>query len=197
MRTRTRARAVAALVGTAAAACTLLSAREAAAVDWIIKNPSDHPDYRAELEPHGVIVPWGNTFGYGYIGARGRYHFHGGAGFRATIEIVDNVIPRLNNTIGITFGVDFTNCGYCYPDEYSFWFPIGAQWNFFLTKKWSVFAELGFVPHSNGFFNSRYVDAVFVEPMFELGGRYHFRDKITLTMRLGIPFVSVGVSFMI
>jgi hypothetical protein len=195
MRASTRDRAVAALLGTAAAACTLLATQDASA-QLIIRNPNDHPAYRAELEPHGVIVPWGNTFGYGRFG-RDRYHFNAGVGFRATIEIVDPVIPRLNNTIGITFGLDITNCGYCYPDEYSFWFPIGAQWNFFLTRKWSVFAEIGFVPHSNGFFDSRFSDAVFVEPMFELGGRYHFRDKITLTMRLGIPFVSVGVSFMI
>lgn len=194
MRVITRARALAAFLGTAAAACTLLPAREANA-QLIIRNPSDHPDYRAELEPHGVMVPWGNTFGYGR--GLGRYHFSVGAGFRATIEIVDPVIPKLNNTIGITFGIDLTNCGYCDPDQYSFWFPIGAQWNFFLTRKWSVFAEVGFIPHSNGFFDGRYTDAIFVEPMFELGGRYHFRDKITLTMRLGIPFITVGVSFMI
>lgn len=196
MRVSTRARAVAALLGTATAACTLLATQDANA-QLIIKNPSDHPDYRVELEPHGVIAPWGNTFGYGRN--LGRYHFNGGVGFRATIEIVDPVIPRLNNTIGITFGIDVTNCGYCYPDEYSLWFPVGAQWNFFLTRKWSVFAELGIVPHSNGFFSDGYgrYNSVFVEPMFELGGRFHFRDKITLTMRLGIPFVSIGVSFMI
>lgn len=190
----TRARAAAALAGTAVAACTLLSTQDANA-QLIIRNPSDHPDYRVELEPHGLIVPWGNTFRYGRD--RGRYYFNGGVGFRATIEIVDPVIRTINNTIGITFGADFSNCGYCYPDEYSFWFPVGAQWNFFLTRKWSVFGEVGFVPHTNGFFNGRYYDAMFVEPMFELGGRYHFRDKITLTMRLGIPFISVGVSFMI
>jgi hypothetical protein len=187
-------------VGAAAAAFTLLASREAAAVNWVIKNPSDHPEYRVELEPHGMIVPWGNWYGYGYRGGPGwrdRYAFHAGAGFRATIEIVDPVIPRINNTIGITFGIDFAYCGYCYPDEFALWFPVGAQWNFFLTKKWSVFAEIGVVPHSNGFFNGRYADAAWVEPMFEIGTRWHFRDKITLTGRVGIPFITIGVSFLI
>jgi len=187
-------RAVAALLGTALAASALLLTQEASA-QLIIKNPSDHPDYRVELEPHGTFSPWNNAFGYGR-----RYRGYGltaGAGFRATIEIVDPVIPKLNNTIGITFGVDFTNCPYCYPNEFALWFPVGAQWNFFLTRKWSVFGELGIVPHTNGFFDGRYGDPIFVEPMFAVGGRYHFRDKITLTMRLGTPFISVGVSWML
>ena len=45
--------------------------------------------------------------------------------------------------------------------------------------------------------DGRYGDAVYVEPMFEVGGRFHFRDKVTLTMRLGIPFITVGVSWML
>jgi len=183
-------RAFTALAGTAVAASALLLTQEASA-QLIIRNPSDHPDYRAELEPHGVLVPWNNAFGYGrrYRG----YAAAGGVGFRATIEIVDPVIPRLNNTIGITFGIDFTSCNYCYRgEEFSIWTPIGAQWNFFLTRRWSVFAEVGIAPHSDGGFRDLYF-----EPMFELGGRFHFRDKITLTMRLGIPFISVGVSFML
>lgn len=192
-------RALAAVTGTVIAASALLLSAGEAHAQLIIKNPSDHPDYRAELEPHGVIVPWGDYVGYNRRFYRD-YAFAGGVGFRATIELVDPVIPRLNNTIGITFGLDFTNCGYCYyGEQFSFWTPIGAQWNFFLTRKWSVFGEVGIAPHTNGFFrgNEGWGPAVFVEPMFEVGGRYHFRDKITLTMRLGVPFISVGVSFML
>lgn len=186
-------RALKTLSGTLLAASALLLAKEASA-QLIIKNPSDHPDFRAELEPHGVLVPWGDSFGYGrgYYGYRG-YAFAGGVGFRATIKVADPVIPRLNNTIGVTFGIDFTNCGYCYRgQEFSFWTPVGAQWTFFLTPKWSVFADIGAVAFSDGFYHNLWFD-----PMFEVGGRYHFRDKITLTMRLGFPFITVGVSFFI
>ena len=38
---------------------------------------------------------------------------------------------------------------------------------------------------------------IWFNPMVEVGGRWHFRDKITLTMRVGYPMVTVGVSFFI
>jgi hypothetical protein len=188
-------RALATLSGTLLAASALLLAEEASA-QLIIKNPGDHPDFRAELEPHGVLVPWGDSFGYGGGVYRGSA-VGAGLGFRATIKVADPVIPRLNNTIGITFGLDFTNCQYCYykgrnDQAFSFWTPVGAQWTFFLTRQWSVFGDVGFVPFSNGFYRD-----VWVDPMFEVGGRWHFKDKITLTMRVGYPFVTVGVSFFI
>lgn len=186
-------RALSALTGTVVAASALLLSQEASA-QLIIKNPSDHPDFRAELEPHGVLVPWGDSFGYSNRYGYNRYAFAGGIGFRATIKVADPVIPRLNNTIGVTFGLDFTNCSYCYygQEQFSFWTPVGAQWTFFLTRKWSVFADVGAVAFSDGFYRN-----LFFEPMFEVGGRWHFRDKITLTMRLGFPFITVGVSFFI
>ncbi|MFO0587155.1 MAG: hypothetical protein U0441_06445 [Polyangiaceae bacterium] len=185
-------RALATLSGTLLAASALLLANEASA-QLIIKNPSDHPDFRAELEPHGVLVPWGDSFGYGrYYGYNG-HAIGAGVGFRATIKVADPVIPRLNNTIGITFGLDITNCDYCYNRErFSFWTPVGAQWTFFLTRQWSVFGEPGLIIFSDGFYRNAWVD-----PMFEVGGRWHFKDKITLTMRVGYPFVTVGVSFFI
>ena len=188
-------RALATLSGTLLAASALFLANEASA-QLIIKNPGDHPPFRAELEPHAVIVPWGGPLGYRYVGPADRGYFAGGAGFRATIKIVDPVIPRLNNTIGITFGLDITSCDYCdypyYQNRVSFWTPVGAQWTFFLTRDWSVFGEPGLILQSSGFYRD-----VWVAPMFEVGGRWHFKDKITLTMRAGYPFVTVGVSFFI
>jgi hypothetical protein len=189
-------RALATLSGTLIAASALLLASEAGA-QLIIKNPGDHPDFRAELEPHGVLVPYGGPFGYdrGFVG---RYGSVGaGLGFRATIKVADPVIPSLNNTIGITFGLDFTSCDYCRyngrSDQlFSIWSPVGAQWTFFLTRKWSVFGDVGFVLASDGFYRD-----IWFNPMFEVGGRWHFKDKITLTMRVGYPMVTLGVSFFI
>ena len=187
-------RALATLSGTLIAASALLLASEAGA-QLIIKNPGDHPDFRAELEPHGLLVPYGGPFGYNR--GFGRYRsFEGGVGFRATIKIVDPVIPKLNNTIGITFGLDLTSCDYCRysgsRENFSFWSPVGAQWTFFLTRQWSVFGDVGFVLASDGFYHD-----VWASPMFGVGGRWHFKDKITLTMRVGYPFVTLGVSFFI
>jgi hypothetical protein len=30
-----------------------------------------------------------------------------------------------------------------------------------------------------------------------VGGRYHFNDNVALTLRLGVPFVTFGVSFFV
>jgi hypothetical protein len=66
------------------------------------------------------------------------------------------------------------------------------QWNFWLTTHWSVFGEpgIGFAPNA---FRGRDV----IHPAFYLGGRYHFNEKISLTMRVGYPSFSVGASFLL
>lgn len=191
----------------AAAALTTLSSP--ARADLVIKNPNAHPDYRVELEPQVEMVLFHPGYGIGGYGG-GRYGYGGyygsgcsgaigcpefGGGFRASIKIVDpGFIPKLNNTIAITFGIDITNCQYCYAHNngFSVWTPIGLQWNFFLTDKFSAFADLGFTLRGDGFFQSIYPDF-----MLELGGRYHINKNIGLTFRVGYPFVTFGPSFFI
>jgi hypothetical protein len=181
------------LVAGALAAAAILTLAPRAEAQLIIKNPKDHPPYVAELEPHLDVSPWGRDYGYGYYGG---YGLHGagvdlGGGFRATIKIADPVIPKLNNSIGITFGLDVTNCSFC-NRSWSLWTPVGANWTFYLTREWSVFADLGFMLRSDGFYEHAFADI-----FGELGGRWHFSDKASLTMRIGYPFVSVGVSFFV
>src|SRR5262247_3538392 len=114
-----------------AAAVALLAFEKESQAQLVIKNPNDHPAYRAELEPHGDISFWHRYYGYRYYG---RYAAVGdpefGAGFRASIELGDPAfIPKLNNTVAISFGFDVTNCLYC-PRGYGFtiWTPITMQW---------------------------------------------------------------------
>ncbi len=181
------------VAGATAGAIALLFAPEAHA-ESVIKQPNRHPVYRAELEPHIDILPWHRNYGGRFGNGLGDVEF--GAGFRASIEIADPAfISKINNTVAITFGVDFTNnnCGHFSCNRsFSFWSPVALQWNFFLTDKWSVFGEGGFVLRSYGFFNETYGDFTFAA-----GGRFHFNDKVALTMRVGYPFVSVGVSFFV
>jgi hypothetical protein len=139
----------------------------------VIKYPGQHPSYVFEAEPHGLVAPF--------------QEFVPGVGFRGTVEIVDNgFIATINNTVGITFGVDYAHKGV--------WFPVAMQWNFWLHRKWSVFGEPGVsiragdLPKGNerlGWF------------AFWAGGRYHFTDHVALTMRVGHPTLSVGVSFLL
>jgi hypothetical protein len=65
------------------------------------------------------------------------------------------------------------------------------QWNFWLSTHWSVFGEPGLAFGSD---NGR---GTFLWPAFYAGGRYHFTDRIALTMRLGYPDFSLGVSFLL
>src|SRR3954470_24406210 len=81
-----------------AAAAALLVPSLALADESIIKNPDDHPLYRFEAEPHGLLG-FGGPFEHG----RGQL----GAGFRGTIIIVDNgFVKSINNSVGIGFGAD-------------------------------------------------------------------------------------------
>jgi len=133
-----------------------------------IKLPGAHPDYIFEAEPHALIAPFDD--------------FRPGVGFRGTFVIVQNgFISSINNSIGIGIGADWT--------KDHFRVPVVMQWNFWLSRNWSVFGEPGGLidfgkkpkPH----------------PAFYAGGRFHFTERITLTMRVGHPTASVGVSFLL
>jgi hypothetical protein len=174
-------------------ALALATAGSTARAQLIIKQPGNHPQYTVELEPHGDLslfgaglgdTPHGYAYGSGFVGF--------GGGFRASIKILDRgFIPSLNNSVGISFGADFTTCpDYACTDSFQFWIPVTLQWNFYLTKQWNAFADLGFALQNDGFF-----DHVYPSFVAEIGGRYQFSDTMSLTMRLGFPFFSVGVSF--
>lgn len=169
------------------------SAPEALAVDWVIKSPSAHPNYTAELEPHLNVILYRAGWGRGYY-RRSYGEAEVGGGFRASIELADPMfIKSINNTIAISFGVDTNSCRYYCSRSFELWSPVALQWNFFLTRRWSVFAELGGIVHSDGFFARN----VWIDPTVFLGGRFHFNDKVALTMRAGSPWVSIGVSFFV
>jgi hypothetical protein len=142
----------------------------------LIKYPGDHPAYRFEAEPHGLL-------GFGGPFDRGRAEI--GAGFRGTVVIVDNgFIKSINNSVGIGFGGDL------FFRRATVFIPVVMQWNFWLTTRWSVFGEPGL-----GFAFNQFRGRDVVHPIFAAGARFHFTDKIALTMRVGYPALSVGVSF--
>jgi hypothetical protein len=161
---------VRALVATLICFTVVFASAPAKADQSIIKFPGDHPDYFFEAEPHLLVAPFDK--------------FEFGAGFRGTIEIVDNgFIKTINNTVGIGFGADFTF-------EERIWIPVVMQWNFWLSRNWSVFGEPG---------GALRIKNGKVDPDWTayLGGRFHFTEYITLTMRIGYPMASVGVSFLL
>jgi hypothetical protein len=190
----------------AGAACLCRPAR----AQSTIKQPGARASYYFEAEPHldlGLFDPPGFGGGTGL-----------GGGFRGTIELLkDGFIPKLNDSVGLGFGFDYLRydgwqgprglCEQFVPGPSGvpicvrasssidhvnyFYLPVVMQWNFWLHRRWSVFGEPGL---SLYFEDGQLELAPFV---FFAGGRYHFTDRITLTMRIGYPTFSLGVSFLL
>jgi hypothetical protein len=189
----------------------LLSPLPARAEESTIKHPGDHPHYSVELEPH-VLFAWDNNF---YAGSGF------GLGGRVTIPVThEGFIKSINNSVGIGFGLDWVHYGDCYyyygPVNVGcgadfFEIPIVMQWNFYLSRHWSVFGEPGLYIYHGNFDVGGYCGGVVgprgvvyyancpsttsVEPAFWAGGRYHINDSVSLTMRIGYPTFTFGVSF--
>jgi hypothetical protein len=202
--TRSRSSISGGVLALAAGLATLAFSTNAAADTLIIRHPGDHSRYAFEAEPHallGLFNPPGEGRGTGL-----------GLGFRGTVVLLDNgFVSTINNSIGIGFGLDWVHYGhgdhYCvrdtgpsgvcnYNDSKSInnlWLPVVMQWNFFLSRQWSVFGEPGLALHYESVPGDHFWT---VDPQFYAGGRWHFSDDMTLTMRIGYPTFSVGVSFM-
>jgi hypothetical protein len=145
-----------------------------AAEHSIIREPGDHPSYIFEAEPH-LLVGFGGPFE-----DNGTF----GIGFRGTIHIANGFVSSINDSVGVGFGLDLATNGHVL-------IPVVMQWNFWLSTHWSVFGEPGFA------FGSNDHQGTFLWPAFFAGGRFHFTDRIALTMRLGYPDFSLGVSFLL
>jgi len=155
--------------------CGLAAARPAAADQMVIKFPGLHPNYTFEAEPHGLLAPYAQ--------------FVPGIGFRGTINIVHNgFVSSINNSVGIGFGADWVDKGV--------WIPVVMQWNFWLSRNWSVFGEPGVSIRAGQGLEGKHDDHLGILGLW-VGGRFHFNDRIALTMRVGRPTFSVGVSFLL
>jgi len=177
-----------------------------------IKEPGNHRQYPAELEPH-LVVQWND---YAYCANEGF-----GPGFRATIPFLDNgPIPKINNNMGIGFGLDWAHSGRnnrCgrYNNGYGVsadvWsVPVVVQWNFFLLPKISVFGEGGLVlqhyrvdsaigcgPNGANYCDGGNFTDNSVDASFSVGGRFLVSDSVGFLLRLGYPYFSAGVSILL
>jgi hypothetical protein len=186
-----------------------------AQAESIIKHPGDHPKYVVELEPHGLVqYAWTpDWMGTGF-----------GLGFRASIPFLDNgPVSTINNNMAISFGIDWAHftedwwCayrwdprlrGYYWNAGYgctanSLWFPVVLQWNFFLTDIISVFGEPGLALVYDWW--SGWIDPAYpyhrshtgIAPAFWGGARFLFGKTIGLTVRLGFPSATLGLSILL
>jgi hypothetical protein len=159
--------------GACLAASVAVAGSAGAAESSIIKNAGDHPAYSVDLEPHVI-------FGFGNFGKDAGVP---GVGVQGTFIIVqDGFIKSINNNVGIGVGANFF-----FADTVVVGIPVVMQWNFFLSTHWSVFGEPGV--------GIAAANKAVLYPIFAAGGRYHFTERIALTMRAGYPWIAVGVSF--
>ncbi|MBN1611618.1 MAG: hypothetical protein JW940_33595 [Polyangiaceae bacterium] len=163
------------LLGASAVIATLTLSHTALADESVIGIPGAHPDYSVELEPEAVFV-FGRSFDEGP-----------GLGLRVSIPVVDNgFVSTINNNVAISFGIDKDP----FARGRTINLPVALQWNFFLTRHWSVLGEPGLFIQVD--------DHTRVHPQIWGGGRYHFNDTVALMARLTLPFApafSIGVSF--
>jgi hypothetical protein len=188
----------------AAAVIALCGMPRSAEAQNLIKIPGDHPAYKVELEPH-LAFGWARHYGDEGIGV----------GLSGSVVIVDNgFVPTINNSVAITFGLDWLRYDACYwygPRYYYgcgasfFLIPVAMQWNFWFSPKFSAFGEPGLYIY-HGVWDDYCppglpcVDApsrTGFRPAFWAGGRYHFNDTIALALRLGYPTLTFGVSFLL
>jgi hypothetical protein len=181
-----------------------------AAAQGTIERPLDRRPYVVEIEPHLLATPFnppGSGTGAGL-----------GAGVRASFEIVpEGFVRSINDSVAIGVGADFLHyqgngvvlpgvCTRFVPgpngtnvcvevshtggsSNYAF-LPVTMQWNFWLTRQWSVFGEPGLMLY---WFDYVTFGAF---PVLYLGGRFHITDAVTLTLRIGYPTLSLGASFL-
>jgi hypothetical protein len=201
-------RAIVSGLALASTGVTIAATRQANAAP-VIRRPGLHPAYSVELEPH-LLLQWSQT----------RWGDEGfGPGLRVNIPFLDNgPIEKINNNMAIGFGLDwstFNDVGaWCYDprvrselraydcDADAFWLPVVLQWNFFLTDIISVFGEPGFaIAHYR--WDSDYALYDYSDSDTDLrfvfwgGGRFLLGDTVSIVARIGSPYLSVGVSFLL
>jgi hypothetical protein len=177
--------------------CALASAFVTARASAQIDRPGAHPHYAAELEPHGLIewdVEPSNHVGFGL-------------GLRCSIPLIQNgPVQTINNSLAIGFGLDWAHSSHFRRSNVNYdngadnlGFPVVVQWNFFFSDVVSLLVELGLeIRYENwdrG--DGTHDDDVEPFPQFLIGPRFLVGKSVAIPIRIGYPYLSVGVSFLL
>ncbi|CAN5173381.1 hypothetical protein BH09MYX1_BH09MYX1_32970 [soil metagenome] len=161
---------------------TLGASRAHAGEELLIKQADEHPSYVIEVEPHGVLAIGGGPFRT--LGDR-KEAFGFGPGIRLTFNVAKNgFLSKINDSVGIGVGADIVFVG----GDVRLVIPVVMQWNFWLSTHFSAFGEPGVAFGAIGDFG--------VAPHLAVGGRYNFNEYFAITLRLGYPLSTFGVSLM-
>jgi hypothetical protein len=181
------------------ASIAILAAPAIARAQGPVEAPTPDRDpsvYPVEIEPHFAFATGGVYTASGF-----------GAGLRVSIPIVPDLLHAVPDNLAITFGGDLLHYSDCYyGDECGanyLMLPVGAQWNVFVARRVSLFAEAGLYVYK-GFFNQcpgngpgcSAPSDFGLGPMLAVGVRVHIGDNVSFNARLGYPTFTLGVSFL-
>lgn len=158
-----------------------------------LREPTAYP---IEVEPH---------FAFGADNVYGSSGF--GAGVRLGVPVAVGHIGRAPQNLAISFGGDLLHYDNCYYGDFCsanyLLVPAALQWNVAVARPVSVFLEGGAFLYKGWFDRcgsgnpgcSAPSDFGLL-PTIALGGRVHLGDDVALTLRVGYPATTLGVSFM-
>ncbi len=117
-----------------------------------------------------------------------------GVGGRVEFSVADDVIRGIENDISLSFGADLL---FSFDSQYlgTSVYPIAAaQWNFYVSRRVSLFPEVGvaflFGPNRERYWGT------FVAPYAGLGFRFHFTNRNALLLRVSWPAgLQLGITF--
>jgi hypothetical protein len=161
-------------------------------------TPTDVPSaYPLEIEPH---LTFGPENVYGATGF--------GAGLRLGVPVAVGHLGSVPQNVAISFGADVLHYDNCFfPADCGANYlvvPVAAQWNVFVARRVSVFGEGGVYLYKGWFDGCGPGDGPGCSappdfgllPTIALGGRFHLGPSAALTLRLGYPTTTLGVSFL-
>jgi hypothetical protein len=158
-----------------------------------LREPTAYP---VEIEPHltfGAENVYGNT-GFG-------------GGLRVGVPFAVGHLGRAPQNLALSFGGDVVHYDNCYYGPYCsanyLMVPAALQWNIGALRPLSIFVEGGAFLYKGWFDECGPGDVgcsapsdFGVLPTLALGGRVHVGRDVALTLRLGYPTTTFGVSFL-
>jgi hypothetical protein len=179
-------------IGLAALALPSVASAQEATMETL-REPTAYP---IEVEPH---------FTFGAENVYGDTGF--GAGLRLGVPVAAGHLGRLPQNLAISFGGDVVHYDNCYYGAYCsanyLMVPVALQWNVAVARPVSLFLEGGAFMYGGWFTHCAPGDAgcsppsdFGLLPTVALGGRVHLGENVALTLRLGYPTSTLGVSFL-
>lgn len=157
---------------------------------WISTASAQNTSDAVRLEAHGTLSA------YEGIGAGIRGEF---------VALPNGAIPNLNDDISFTAGGDAIlffdgddhDHAHDHDDEgLGIWASGAVQWNFYLSKEWSVFPELGMWLQFGEDGRHHDDDAFDMDLLVGLGVRYHLGGRSAILFRIEHPgLLHIGMQF--